>query len=72
MAGSLPKRKAIKILRKAGYRNESSGKHELWTNGEHTIALPLSPHSDLWGFLAQQVRRIGAGIAPPKARRNHD
>ncbi len=69
MSTSIPKRRAVQILRQAGYRLESTGKHELWTNGEHTITLPLAPHSDLWGFMAQQIHRIEQGEGPPKARR---
>ena len=51
---------------------ESGSKHELWTDGEHTIVLPTAPSSDLYGFMAQQIRRIEEGNAAPKARRNHN
>lgn len=49
---------------------ESGSKHERWTNGDHTIVLPTAPSSDLYGFLAQQIRQIEKGKPPPKARRN--
>ncbi len=69
MAGSISKRRAVQILKREGYRLENVGKHERWTDGAHTIVLPLAPSSDLYGFMAQQIRRIGNGHAPPKARR---
>ena len=72
MSTSISKRRATQILREAGYRLESIVKHELWTDGEHTIPLPLATHSDLWGFMAQQIRRIGAGQGPPKARKKRE
>ena len=71
MANSIPKRRAVQILRRNGYRLENTGKHERWTDGEHTLLLPLAPSSDLWGFMAQQIRRIANGQVPPKARREH-
>ncbi len=67
--GALSKQRATKILQEAGYRLASTGKHELWTDGEHTLTLPMSTHGDLWGFAAQQVHRIKEGEHPPKARR---
>lgn len=72
MSGSVPKRRAIQILRGAGYWLVLGNKHEVWTNGAHTITLPRDTHGDLWGFMAQQIRRIEAGESPPKARRKHD
>lgn len=69
MAGSISKRRAVQILKRQGYRMELGSKHERWTNGEHTVVLPTAPSSDLWGFMAHQIRRIGDGHAPPKGRR---
>lgn len=66
---SVPKRRAVQILRKAGYREVPASKHEVWTNSAHTITLPRDTHGDLYGFMAQQIRRIEAGEPPPKARR---
>ncbi len=66
---NVSKRRAIQILRQAGYSEVPGNKHEVWTNGQHTITLPRDTHGDLWGFMAQQVRRIEAGGTPPKARR---
>ncbi len=71
MANSIPKRRAVQILRRKGYRLANTGKHERWTDGEHTLLLPLAPSSDLWGFMAQQIRRIDNGHAPPKTQREH-
>lgn len=67
--GSIPKRRAVQILRQSGYQQVPASKHEVWTNGKHTISLPREAHGDLWGFMAQQIRRIEAGELPPKARR---
>ncbi len=72
MAASIPKRRAVRILRRAGYHMESGTKHERWTNGNHSVVLPTAPSSDLWGFMAQQIRRIENGGTPPKSRRNHN
>ena len=69
MSASVSKRRAVQILREAGYSEVPGNKHEVWTNGEHTITLHRDTHGDLWGFMAQQIRRIEAGEAPPKARR---
>ena len=68
---SISKRSAVKILKRNGYRLENVGKHERWTDGEHTIVLPTAPSSDLWGFMAHQIQRIDNGHAPPKGRREH-
>ena len=51
---------------------ESGSKHEIWTNGEHTLVLPTAPSSDLYGFMAQQISRIENGDTPPKSRRNYN
>ena len=72
MTATISKRRAVRILRQAGYNMESGSKHEIWTNGEHTLVLPTAPSSDLYGFMAQQINRIEKGNAPPKARRNHN
>lgn len=69
MAASISKRRAVRILHRAGYHLESGTKHERWTDGEHTVVLPTAPSSDLYGFLAQQIRRIKNGDTPPKSRR---
>ena len=71
VANGISKRRAIQILRAAGYRLASTNKHELWTDGAHTIALPLNTNSDLWGFMAQQIKRVGqTGATPPKAKKH--
>ena len=72
MTATISKRRAVRILRQAGYHMESGSKHERWTDGEHTIVLPTAPSSDLYGFMAQQIHRIENGVAPPKSRRNHN
>ena len=70
MSSNISKRRAVQILTRAGYNLEAVKKHERWTNGQHTIALPISPSSDLYGFMAHQIKQIAAGVAPSKARRN--
>ena len=72
MTNTISKRRAVRILRRAGYHMESGSKHEIWTNGKHTLVLPTAPSSDLYGFMSQQSRRIEQGNTPPKARRNHN
>ncbi len=69
MSASVSRRRAVRILKDAGYRQVPGNKHEVWTNGHHTITLPRDTHGDLWGFMAQQIRRIEAGESPPKTRR---
>mgnify|MGYP001583306324 CR=1 FL=1 len=66
---SISRRRAVRILRDAGYHQVPGSKHDVWTNGEHTITLPRDTHGDLWGFMAQQIHRIEAGAEPPKSRR---
>lgn len=65
---NIPKRRAIRILRRAGYHQESTSKrHELWTNGEHRISLPHKPiGGELYGWLANQIQKIEAGEDPAK------
>ena len=72
MTSTISKRRAVKILRQAGYHMESGSKHEIWTNGEHPLVLPTAPSSDLYGFMAQQISRIENGDTPPKSRRNYN
>lgn len=68
MSSNISKRGAIRILRRAGYQQESTSKrHELWTNGKHRISLPHKPISGvLYGWLANQILRIEAGADPAK------
>lgn len=70
---NIPKRRAIRILRRAGYEQDATGKHELWTNGKHQLSLPHKPvGGELYGWLANQIRKIEAGEDPAKVFKRGD
>ena len=66
MSYIISKRRAIRIMRDQGWQKTKTTKHETWTNGKHMITLPINPDGDLYGFMAHQIRRIGAGLPPAK------
>lgn len=61
------KREAERILSDAGYQMVKMGRHEIWANGSHRLSLPHTPSSGgLYGWLANQIRKIEAGKTPAK------
>jgi len=58
----LSKRRAIRILRRAGWNLvKSGGRHEVWSDGKNQLSLPHKPEGDLYGFLANQICKVKAG-----------
>ncbi len=59
----LSKRKAIRILQRAGWNLvKSGGRHEVWSDGKQQLSLPHTLQGDgLYGWLANQIRKVEAG-----------
>lgn len=63
----LSKREAERILRGADWRLVKMSRHEVWSDGKHRLSLPHTPRSGgLYGWLANQIRKIEAGEDPAK------
>jgi hypothetical protein len=58
----MSKREAVRILRGAGWRIVKMGRHEVWSDGTHRLSLPHTVcRGGLYGWLANQIRKIEAG-----------
>ena len=69
----LSKRQAIRILRRAGWSMVKSGRHEVWSDGKsQQLSLPHKLEGDgLYGWLANQIRKVGAGEPLAKVFKRH-
>ncbi len=69
----LSKRKAIRILRRAGWNLvKSGGRHEIWSDGESQLSLPHKLEGDgLYGWLANQIHKVAAGEPLAKVYKRH-
>lgn len=57
----LSKRRAIRILRRAGWNLVKSGRHEVWSDGKSQLSLPHKLEGDgLYGWLANQICKVEA------------
>lgn len=67
-------RDAKRILRKRGYEITRQTGHEVWQNeAGRYVSLPHKPvGGQLYGFLAQTIRRIEAGEPPTKGKVDRD
>lgn len=72
VARTIPLRTARKILRANGFEITRHTSHEVWADSTgRYISLPYKPHGgNLYGFLAQSIRRIERGERPSKDRVN--
>ncbi len=70
----LSKRRAIRILRQAGWNLvKSGGRHEVWSDGgENRLSLPHTLQGDgFYGWLAGQIRKVEAGEPLAKVYKRH-
>lgn len=70
MGRTVPIREARRILREHGFEIINQGAHEVWgTEDGQRISLPNKPvGGELYGFMAQAIRRIERGERAAKDR----